>query len=241
MAAEVIARSAGREAAERYLAWRRVKRSGHPLVICLAGAPGVGKSTIATRLAIRLGISRVVPSDAIREVLRTVVPESVLRELHVSTYECAGGSHDLADLSSFRRQAEAVASACVAVAARLVTERRSVILEGAHLLPGEMRRQLASRAADAIVVELLLTVEEENSHRAQLSHRAGREPGRDGRRHLEKLDVIRRIQRELRRLAGESGVAEHDIAHPEDLTQRIVDQVAREIEARQPRSVEMGA
>lgn len=232
LAAESIEQSAGRDAAIRYTAWRQAKRAGHPIVICLGGAPGVGKSTIATRLALRLGINRVVPTDAIREVLRTVVPPTVLPELHVSTYECVGPPRDGdPSLLTFRRQAHAVVAASTAVAARLTCERRSVILEGAHLLPGEVARQLHARGSDAIVVELLLTVAHEDAHRAHLTHRKQREPGRGGDRHLNHLPVIRRLQDELRRLAGDADVAEHDIGHPEDLTQRIVDQLVRKVDA----------
>jgi 2-phosphoglycerate kinase len=199
--------------------------------VCLGGAPGVGKSTIATRLALRLGINRVVPTDAVREVLRTVVPDTVLPELHVSTYESIGDNGEAdSSLMCFRRQAHAVLSASVAVAARLTSERRSVILEGAHLLPGEVRRHLPERGSDAIIVEVLLTVAHEESHRNHLTSRLHAEPARAGQRHLKHLLVIRRLQDELRRLAQLAGVAEHDIAHPEDLTQRIVDQVVAAIE-----------
>jgi len=231
LALRAIESTAGREAAERYSAWRRAKRAGCPIVVALGGAPGVGKSTIATRLALRLGINRVVPTDAVREVLRTVVPDTVLPELHVSTYESIGRNSE-ADLSltSFRRQAHAVLSASVAVAARLTSERRSVILEGAHLLPGEVRRHLAERGSDAIVIELLMTVTHEEAHRDHLTRRLHAEPSRGGQRHLEHLPVIRRLQDELRQLAQAANVAEHDIAHPEDLTQRIVDEVVREID-----------
>jgi len=232
LAARQIEGSAGVEAAQRYRAWRRAKRSGRPVVVCLGGAPGVGKSTVATRLALRLGVNRVVPTDAVREVLRTVVPDTVLPELHVSTYESIEqrGEAD-ASPASFRRQAHAVLSASVAVAARLTAERRSVILEGAHLLPGEVRRHLAQRGSDAIVVELLLIVSDESAHRGHLSRRLHLEPARGGQRHLKHLPVIRRLQDELRRLARLAGVAEHDITHPEDLTQRIVDQVVAATDA----------
>jgi 2-phosphoglycerate kinase len=233
LAIQAIERTAGREAAERYSAWRRAKRAGCPIVVALGGAPGVGKSTIATRLALRLGINRVVPTDAVREVLRTVVPDTVLPELHVSTYESIE-RHGEADMSltNFRRQAHAVLSASVAVAARLTSERRSVILEGAHLLPGEVRRHLAERGSDAIVIELLMTVAHEDAHRDHLTQRLRAEPARGGARHLTHLPVIRRLQDELRSLAHSADVAEHDVAHPEDLTQRIVDQVVREIDLR---------
>ena len=233
LAMQAIERASGREAAERYSAWRRAKRAGCPIVVALGGAPGVGKSTIATRLALRLGINRVVPTDAVREVLRTVVPATVLPELHVSTYESIEGNGE-ADMSltSFRRQAHAVLSASVAVAARLSSERRSVILEGAHLLPGEVRRHLAERGSDAIVIELLMTVEHEEAHRAHLTQRLRAEPARGGQRHVTHLPVIRRLQDELCTLAQAADVAEHDVAHPEDLTQRIVDQVVRQIDLR---------
>ena len=51
--------------ADRWTAWRRAKRSGRPIAIVLGGAAGTGKSTLATRLAVRLYIPRVVTTDAI--------------------------------------------------------------------------------------------------------------------------------------------------------------------------------
>ena len=43
--------------------------------------------SLTTQLAVRLDITRVVTTDAIRDVLRTVVPVNVLPELHQSTFE----------------------------------------------------------------------------------------------------------------------------------------------------------
>jgi len=230
-AAEALVRTAGAENAGRYLAWRRVKRSGRPLILALAGASGVGKSTIATRLSLRLGINRVLTTDAIRDVLRTVIPETVLPELHISTYECAAmASGESAGLSAFHRQARAVASASVAVAARIATERRSVILEGVHLLPGHVREALAGHASEPIVQEMLLCLDDEAQHRARLEHRRLDEPGRGGDRHLRHLDSIRSIHEELRRLARDNDVPEHDVSHPEDITQRLVELTVGKLE-----------
>jgi len=232
LAAEAIDRDAGDEAAERYRAWRRAKRAGRPLIVCLAGAPGVGKSTLATRLALRLGINRVVPTDAIREVLRTVIPATVLRELHASTFEnFSDGGEESRPLATFMRQAHAVGAATAAVASRMATEGRSVIVEGVHLLPGELRDSVQSHKSAPLVIEVLLTLTDAETHRAHLTHRLKNEPIRGGQRHLEHFPIIRRLQDELRRIARKADVDEHDVAYPRDLTQRIVDQVVSQVDA----------
>ena len=46
----------------------KMRRLARPLIILLGGPTGAGKSTVATMLASRLGITRVIPTDAIREV-----------------------------------------------------------------------------------------------------------------------------------------------------------------------------
>ena len=53
---------------ERRMAWRNTKRCGRPIVIVLGGAPRVGESTIGSRLATRLDVTRVITTDAMREV-----------------------------------------------------------------------------------------------------------------------------------------------------------------------------
>ena len=208
-----------------------MKRIGRPLVVVLSGAPGVGKSMIATRLAVRLGISHIVTTDTIREVLRTVIPATVLPELHASTYEL-----DIPPAyAGFERQASVVASATAAVAARLATERRSALLEGVHLLPGYVTRSLAGHSADPIVVERLLVLDDAGVHRAQLKYRAHSEPGRRGDRTLDDLAAIRHIQEHLVGHAARNGVPIFDLAHPAELTQQVVDAVVADRSATQPK------
>ncbi len=225
LAAETIDRIAGPSFGHRYRAWREAKRIGRPLVVVLSGAPGVGKSTVATRLAVRLGISRIVTTDAIREVLRTVIPASVLPELHASTYELDVPP----SYAGFERQASVVAAATRAVAARLATERRSVLLEGVHLLPGYITRTLAGHSANPVVVERLLVLDDAGVHRAQLKYRAGNEPGRGGDRTLDHLATIRHIQEHLVGHATRRAVPVFDLAHPAELTHQVVDAVVAEL------------
>jgi len=229
LAADVIERRAGSATAARYRAWRRVKRLGRPVIIVLGGAPGVGKSHISTRLAVRLGITRVVTTDTIREVLRMVISKSILPELHISTYESIDHSgRAQSPLDSFYRQATAVGAAMSAVASRLITEGRSAILEGAHLLPGLMRTHMASHPAQPVVIEALLTLRDGDRHRAQLVDRAASEPGRDGSRHLRHLETIRALQAMLQHQARTAGILEYDITDPTDLTQQLVDQIVQQ-------------
>ncbi len=227
LAAETIERIAGPSFAQRYRSWRAAKRIGRPVVVVLSGAPGVGKSWVATRLAVRLGMSRVVTTDTIREVLRTVIPATVLPELHASTYEL-----DIPPVfAGFERQATVVASATARVAARLVSERRSVLLEGVHLLPGFVTRSMADHPAGPIVVERLLVLDDEGVHRAQLRQRARSEPDRQGGRTLDHLASIRHIQDHLLGHAARQGISSFDLAHPAELTQQIVDAVVADLAA----------
>lgn len=225
IAAKAVEEGAGPVFARRYEAWRQAKRLGLPLVICLAGPPGVGKSTIATRLALRLGINRVVTTDAIREVLRTVIPTAVLPELHVSSYQRVEVGPMKRETDGFALQMRAVSAATAAVARRMATEARSVILEGVHLLPGAISRQLREEGSRAIVVERLLTLSDEHIHEGHLRRRLRDVPERNGEGHLAHFAEVRAMQEELRSIAWQEGVREQDIAHPEDLTQNIVDEV----------------
>ena len=227
LANNLLASRVGNEVAERYLAWRHAKRTGRPVIIVLSGAPGVGKSTIATRLAVRLGITRVVTTDTIREVLRTVIPASVLPELHVSTYESANGEES--SLLSFRSQARAVGAATTAVTNRLVSESRSAIIEGVHLLPGQICRELYTYDKGPILVEVLLILADEKLHMAHLRCRLNGEPARGGERHLKHFREIRKLQDLLREMARESQVEEYEVSDPKTLTQRIVDQVVKSV------------
>ena len=220
------------EVSERWLAWRRAKRSGRPIVVVLGGAPGSGKSTLATRLAVRLDVTRVITTDAIREVLRVVVPDAVLPELHSSTFDIidVADPHGPTRFAGFDRQCSAVVQATGAVASRLATEHRSMIIEGVHLAPGAITRQLADHPAEPIVVERLVMIDE-SRHSDQLRTRSESEPLRRGDRYLDRFSTLRAIQAHLIEQADAAEVPIVDVHEATELTQSIVDEIAARAES----------
>lgn len=225
LTAEMIATHLSQPHADRYLMWQKARQIGRPIIVSLLGASGVGKSTLATRLALRLNINQVVTTDALREVLRTVIPASVLPELHVSSYESIEMDLGESQAVTYQRQARAVVAASVAVARRCVIERKNALFEGVHLLPGSLTAALQTLPEKPIVVEILLVLHDRDLHNRRLLHRQVAESGRDGSRHLARFEVIRNLQETMRSLATRAGIREFDIGSEGDLTQLI----AREI------------
>jgi 2-phosphoglycerate kinase len=58
-------------------------------MILLAGTSGTGKSTLASLLGSRLGISTVLSTDTIRHIMRNFVSKENNKILFSSTYETA--------------------------------------------------------------------------------------------------------------------------------------------------------
>jgi 2-phosphoglycerate kinase len=225
-ASAMLEQEAGPGIASRWLAWRHAKRVQRPVVVAICGAPGVGKSTIATRLAVRLEITRIVTTDTIREVLRTVIPDTVLPELHASSFELIklGAAMPFA---GFDRQASSVAAATNAVVARLCTEQRSSVIEGIHAVPGYLTRTAADHPTKPVIIERLVVEPDEALHRERLTHRSHAEPLRGGVRGLAEFPTIRAIQDHLIAQAETAGVAVIDPDGLGELTQSIVDEIVR--------------
>lgn len=204
----VIEELAGERYAENYRRWRRVEALEVPIVVLIGGATGVGKSTIATQLATRLGIVRVVATDAVREVMRAVFSRELMPTLHVSSFEAGNvlrepPSRD-AGIVGFREQTAAVAVGVNALLDRAAMEGTSLIIEGAHVVPGFI--DPAAWADRVLAVPVILTVEEEDAHRSHFGARAFDHAGRAAGRYLEQFDNIRRVQRYIKSQALTHGV-----------------------------------
>src|SRR5207249_7828812 len=176
VAIEVVTELAGESYATNLTRWRRVERLDVPLVILMGGATGVGKSTIATQLAARLGIVRVVATDAIREVMRAMLSSVLMPTLHVSSFQADEALREpptkTADALTlgFREQTAAVSVGINALIERAAAEGTSIVIEGAHIVPGFFETD--AHADRILAVPFVVGVDDEDRHR---SHFAARE------------------------------------------------------------------
>ncbi|HWC13326.1 MAG TPA: hypothetical protein VG929_01875 [Actinomycetota bacterium] len=224
----VLRREAGDEYAEAFIKWQSVAELDIPLIILIAGATGVGKSTIATQLATRLGITRVVSTDAVRQVLRSAFTKEMFPTLYASSFEAGEAVRQPIPHSGdrliigFREQAAAVAVGAQALIDRAIEEGTDIILEGAHLVPGFLE---AIESEEAVIVPLLVTIEDEELHRSHFYLRAREPRGRSGERYLAAFKQIRRIQKYMINSAMMRGVpiVEHDDL--DNTLSKIIDQV----------------
>jgi 2-phosphoglycerate kinase len=204
----VIEEIAGERYAENYRRWRDVEALDVPIVVLIGGATGVGKSTLATQLATRLGIVRVVATDAVREVLRAVFSRELMPTLHASSFEAGEVLREPptrdAVIVGFREQTAAVSVGVNALLDRAAIEGTSLIMEGAHIVPGFLD---ASAWSDRVlVVPVILTVDEEDAHRNHFATRAADHAGRSADRYLQQFENIRRVQRYIK-----SQALSHDV------------------------------
>jgi len=189
----------GDEVIDRYRQQQSLRRMEVPLVILIGGTTGVGKSTLATEVAHRLGITRVASTDMVRQVMRAFFSIDLMPAIHYSSFEAAESIRvplpRETDLSraGFIEQTKAVAVGISSLIERAITEAQSMIVEGVHLVPGFLDR---SRWQDALVLEFVLAVRDRELHRRHFAVRDWETGGiRPLRRYSEGLPQIRRIQK----------------------------------------------
>ena len=240
-AARVLSEDAGERIATRYTRLNELSKLNRPLIVLIGGTTGVGKSTIAAEVAHRLGITRFVSTDSIREVMRGIFSRDLMPALYESSFNAWRGlrvpvPHGASPvIVGFREQAAVVATGIKSLIERAVVEGVSMVLEGVHVAPGYID---PSQFKNASVVQVLIGVDDEDAHR---SHFYIREVQTEGTRPFERyranFENIRLLGRYIEDLAVEHGIPVVH-SHQLDLTvaevlELIVDAVIREGEARE--------
>jgi len=112
------------------------------LIILLGGSSGTGKSTLASLVASRLGISTVLSTDSVRHIMRNFMSREENPILFCSTYETAkfvpvDPENPLPEkkrvLAGFQQQCQYVHPHLMDVIDKLVGQNDNVVIEGTHL------------------------------------------------------------------------------------------------------------
>lgn len=170
IALEILRRSVGEEYAAKFQQWQALSRIDKPMVILMGGTTGVGKSTIATEIAHRLGITRIISTDAIREVMRSIFSRELMPALYDSSFNAWHTLRvplpDSSDpvIVGFREQASAVVVGVKALIERAIKEGANQIVEGVHLVPGFI--DYSEFEEKALIIPLIITVDDEDLHRS---------------------------------------------------------------------------
>jgi len=186
--------------AVKYEHWRSLRTSKKPLIILIGGASGVGTSSMAFELANRLRLKNLISTDMIREVMRKIVSKELSPVIHKSSfdaYEAVRTPSIRIDsvIEGFISHVDVVNVGIEAIIERSVKEGISTIIEGVHVVPGFIRRDLIENNN---IVMFTLTVDDEEAHKQRFYSRC-RQPWvkRSLERYMENFGTIRKTQRFL--------------------------------------------
>jgi 2-phosphoglycerate kinase len=173
-------------------------------LILIGGATGTGKSTVASELAYRFGITRVTSTDFVRQTMRAFFSVGFMPSIHHSSFEAGDAFPDADDPVEFGflQQSRNVLVGVRASLERALEEGWSMVMEGVHLVPGMLE---PPRPDEAVVASCLLTIPDEAAHE---EHFFSRDAGSDRplSRYLERFEDIRRLQELLVERAEREGV-----------------------------------
>jgi 2-phosphoglycerate kinase len=190
LAHEVLGENEGAQAVRRLRRHDSLRDLDLPIIVLVGGATGTGKSTVATEVAYRLGITRVTSTDFVRQTMRAFLSREFMPSIHYSSFEVPGESGLGGVVEGFVEQTRNVLIGVRALIERALQEGWSLVLEGVHLVPG-----MLPPVQGAMVVHCVLAIEEEQLHE---SHFWVRDASSDGLRpvqkYLDSLGDIRVVQ-----------------------------------------------
>jgi 2-phosphoglycerate kinase len=204
LAVEVLGEEEGRESIQRLRRYQELRELDLPIMVFIGGATGTGKSTVATELAYRFGITRVTSTDFVRQTMRAFFSSDFMPSIHQSSFEAGDAFPDADDPLEFGflQQARNVNVGVRASSERALEEGWSLVLEGVHLVPGMVE---LPRPDLAVSVFVLLSIEDEEEHVRHFHYR-DEDSERQESRYLERFGDIRRLQEFLVSRARRAGV-----------------------------------
>jgi 2-phosphoglycerate kinase len=204
LAIELLGEEEGGEAIQRLRRYQELRDLELPILILIGGATGTGKSTVATELAYRFGITRVTSTDFIRQTMRAFFSRTFMPSIHYSSFEAGDAFPDADDPLEFGflQQSRNVLVGVQASMDRAIEEGWSMVLEGVHVVPGMVEPQ----GRGALVVECVLTIADAAEHERHFFSREA-DSERPLSRYLERFEDIRRMQDLLVERAERAGIA----------------------------------
>ncbi|MGM0484282.1 MAG: ATP cone domain-containing protein [Candidatus Krumholzibacteriota bacterium] len=176
-----------------YLTRSAIKNSSKPLLILIGGGSGVGKSTLSSEVAHKLGITRVVNTDTIREIMRSIISEELIPTLHQSSFEAWKSLKtplvENKQMYAFQQQVSLVSECVTAVIRRTIKEGLKMVINGVHIVPGFLKKSLEKKYGDYIL-QYVIDVPDVEQHK-QNFYKREEGSSRDPERYIENIDNIR--------------------------------------------------
>ncbi len=185
--------------AERYLLWRLFKSPDKPLIILIGGATGTGKTSVATEVAHRLGISKILSTDTIRQIMRLMFSHDLMPAIHYSSYEAWKNRMSIRDeeksvavIEAFTEQSMRVLVGVRAMVERAIQENFNLVIDGVHLVPGLM--DLERFEDHAYIVPLVISTTNRASYLERFPIRQAQAGNRMAKRYRAHFEYILQIQ-----------------------------------------------
>jgi 2-phosphoglycerate kinase len=206
LAVEMWGEEEGAQVFRRLRLLRRLDELDLPIILLVGGATGTGKSTVATEIAYRLGITRVTSTDFVRQTMRAFFSNDFMPSIHYSSFE-AGQAREPDDpdrvVHGFLDQTRNVLVGVRAAIERVMQEGWSMVLEGVHLVPGMVEAEIEG----ALVVQFVLAIDDVEAHASHFWLRdSSSGHARPFERYLDALGDIRNIQDYIVARAEKAGV-----------------------------------
>ena len=183
--------------ADKYKKWRIIRKTKEPLIILIGGASGVGTSSMAFELASRLGLKNLISTDMIREVMRKIVSIELSPVIHESSFTAHESirRHNIESdpiIEGYIDHVDVVNIGVEAIIERSLKEGISTIIEGVHIVPGFINRELIENNN---IVMFILAIDNPEIHKGRFYSRC-RQPWvkRSLKSYLDNFESIRKIQ-----------------------------------------------